>query len=585
MGNEICKRIKSSYRLLSSDKPFEDVIKSVGESIAEEKLKRRRLKELDLIVVDNSLRESTVGQLRGHTLENKWKIYNEVKKCRFKFIIVAAFSHMTRVDDTFIEQIVAKGEDVSNLFAFTEIIETVKDGIPDTKSTPVGLAKMKALGLVNPIIEIDLAIGSINWDCFTVKDMCRLLKKRMEWSRKWLSPDAKIMVNLRDFPDAMVYQMERLFTVVDFLGSLPASERPFGIIYEEPTGKYLPEEVGAWTAGVRKIMDSRKWFGHLLVHVHRKWALGEMTQLECLVNGANGIWASVCEEGAALGHACSTVTLMNLVRMGNTKVQERYNCTQLRDAASNVTKFTTGNPPHPKQVIYGERALDLAFDLSSIAGGKVGETDFDLAEFFGEEAPVRISSLSSDHMIRERLVDLFGEDPQFTEEMAHTMKETMLADLTGNRKEEYMSAAGIALLFDRSGGKVTAKMADAIEETEVKSEHAQQLLGEVRVIWDKWDIEEDKEIDDLLKFQSFYNGFMAPYFGCFKCQDTQKALQAIDMDNDGHIDWNEFLVYLKWALRQYPDIKDADELLSVAFRKGIIPAMQDELVGKKKKAK
>lgn len=250
-----------------------------------------------------------------------------------------------------------------------------------------------------------------------------------------------------------------------------------------------------------------------------------------------------------------------------------------------MTEITTGMPPHPKQVIYGERALDLAFDFGSIAGGTVGETDFNLAEFFGEEAPVRISTLSSDRMIHERLVDLFGEDPQFTMEMAHTMKEKMLEDLTGNRKEEYMSAVGIVLLFDRAGGKLTAKMAEVIEDAEVKSVHAQHLIEEVRRTWDKWDIEEDKEADDLLKFHSFYNGFMAPYFGCFKCRDTQKALQAINMDKDGYIDWNEFLVYLKWAMRQYPNIKDADELLSVAFRKGIIPAMQDELLLKRRPSK
>ena len=78
---------------------------------------------------------------------------------------------------------------------------------------------------------------------------------------------------------------------------------------------------------------------------------------------------------------------------------------------------------------------------------------------------------------------------------------------------------------------------------------------------------------------------MATYFGCFQCRDTLKALKAINMDNDGYIDWNEFLVYLKWAMRQYPNIKDVDELLSVAFRKGIMPAMQDELLGKPRKAK
>ena len=328
-------------------------------------------------------------------------------------------------------------------------------------------------------------------------------------------------------------------------------------------------------------MDSRGWSnGNLFVHVHKKWALGEMVQLECLINGANGIWASVCEEGAALGHACSTVTLMNLVRMGNKKVLKRYNCPALRDAASSVTKITTGLPPHPKQVIYGDRALDLAFDFGSIAGGTVGETDFDLAAFFGVEAPVRISTLSSERMIQERLIDLFGEDRQFTMEMAGAMKEKMLEDLSGNRKEEYMSEAGIALLFDRAGGKLTANMARVIQRVKVTSLHAQHLIKEVRSMWNEWDIEEDKPNDDQLMFRSFYNGFMAPYFGCFMCADTQKALQAINMDNDGYIDWNEFLVYLKWAVREYPNIKDVDELLQVAFNKGIIPAMRDEIQAK-----
>ena len=29
------------------------------------------------------MRETTIGQLRGHTLENKWEIYKEVKKIGF----------------------------------------------------------------------------------------------------------------------------------------------------------------------------------------------------------------------------------------------------------------------------------------------------------------------------------------------------------------------------------------------------------------------------------------------------------------------------------------------------------------------
>ena len=39
--------------------------------------RRKTLKDLDLFVLDNSLRETTVGQLRGHTLGNKRKIYDQ----------------------------------------------------------------------------------------------------------------------------------------------------------------------------------------------------------------------------------------------------------------------------------------------------------------------------------------------------------------------------------------------------------------------------------------------------------------------------------------------------------------------------
>ena len=96
-------------------------------------------------------------------------------------------------------------------------------------------------------------------------------------------------------------------------------------------------------------------------------------------------------------------------------------------------------------------------------------------------------------------------------------------------------------------------------------------------MWDEWDLR-DGTIDDELDFFAFYNGFMAPYFGCYRCEETRKALQCIDMDKDGTVDWKEFEVYLKWAAYQYPDTETAEELLDIAFRKGILPAMQDELV-------
>ena len=105
---------------------MEFLIGRVKRDLEMEEFKRKKLRELDLIVMDNSIRESTVGQLRGHTLENKWKIYDEIEQCGFQYRIVAAFSHMTRVDDTFIKELIDEaGNDRENFFAFTEAFENV----------------------------------------------------------------------------------------------------------------------------------------------------------------------------------------------------------------------------------------------------------------------------------------------------------------------------------------------------------------------------------------------------------------------------------------------------------------------------
>ena len=504
-----------------------------------------------------------------------------MKKVGFQDVIVASFSHMTRLGDEFCKDLKKAGEDFNKFYAFSEFVESIgKDGVPDVEKLPVGLAKMRSLGIRHVIIEFDLVYKGIDYTKFTVDDICALAKKRMEWCRseEGLHKDSKVLFNIRDFSDAMRLEPERVLKVVNYLSSLHEDERPFAIIYEE-SGKNLPEEVGVWTAAIRKEMDDCGWTenakkkGHLLVHVHQQWGLADMTQMECIVNGATGIWASLCEEGAAMGHACSTITLMNMIRMGNSEVLKQYKgCVKIREAAQNVTMITTGLPAHPKQPVYGERALDMVFGMPNFAPDK---KEFSMAEFFGEKPVMRMTTLASPQMVVDRLTHLFGENPKFTLDIAQAMLAKMLEDLRGGRKEEYMSKVGLAVLFDRAGGELTAEMADVIALEEPKSVRTQELLSEIRKMWDIWDLRDEVQGDDKLEFDSFYNGFMAPYFGCYRCDETKRALKAIDMDEDGAVDWNEFALYLKWAAREYSDAKDAEELLSIAFRKGLIPAMQD----------
>ena len=532
--------------------------------------KRVRLQTMDFFLLDNSIRESTVGQLRSHTLENKKAIFEQVKKCGVKDILVAAFAHMTRVDDDFCQWLVDSGQDRSRMYAFSEVSEGLKDGAYDTETIPVGLRKNRKYGL-NPFFEADLVNRDCQWGVkFTVNDFCMLLLKWIKWIKTNISQDARIILNFRDLPVAMIEVPERVLEVVAFLARLPEEHRMFALCFEDAFGEYLPEELEAWTAGLRRTMDSNGWSsGKLLVHIHQKWDLQTASQLDCLSAGADGVWASLCEEGASLGHACSSVTMMNLIRMGNEKIQKKYNCKHLRTAAAEITRVTTGKEPHPKQPIYGARSCDLVF-------GSLGLGDFDMAEFFGVEAPKRITPLASVDMLKERLVNLFGENEQFNDEIGSKMKEKMLEDLRGGRKEEYMSKVGLAMLFDRAGGKLTPTMNEVIAKAKLTAPHHQAIIDEIRKEWDEWDSQEEKKKDDCLQFDSFYHGFMQPYFGCYRCVDTRLAFKAIDMDADGLVDWNEFLVYIKWALHQYPDITTADEALSVAFEKGLIPAMRDE---------
>ena len=103
-----------------------------------------------------------------------------MQRVGFQYKVVAAFSHMTRVDDQFIKQLIAEGENIEDLFAFAEGFESVDD----QETLPVGLRKMQTLGLINPIIEIDtlrhrnkMSIGKIYEPSLQNLNTCTLIVK------------------------------------------------------------------------------------------------------------------------------------------------------------------------------------------------------------------------------------------------------------------------------------------------------------------------------------------------------------------------------------------------------------------------
>ncbi|PAA86963.1 hypothetical protein BOX15_Mlig032376g1, partial [Macrostomum lignano] len=221
-------------------------VKKTASTYRSEKLSR--LKNLDFFILDNSIRESTVGQVRGHTLENKIAIFDEVKKCGLKNIIVASFSHLTRVDDEFCQYLKDKKEDFSSLYSFSEVTEGLKDGRYDTERVPVSCLKNKKYGLYNTVFETDLANPECKWgDKWTVDDQLAMLRKRFRWVRDEINQNAKILLSFRDFSLIMTQDPELLLKVVHGLASMPRGERLFALMFED-LGDCMPEELGSWTA-------------------------------------------------------------------------------------------------------------------------------------------------------------------------------------------------------------------------------------------------------------------------------------------------------------------------------------------------
>ena len=58
-----------------------------------------------------------------------------------------------------------------------------------------------------------------------------------------------------------------------------------------------------------------------------------------------------------------------------------------------------------------------------------------------------------------------------------------------------MSEAGLIMLFDRAGGKLTEKMRDVAAKVEMNPQHAKDLIGDVCSMWDTCDLQDEVKGD------------------------------------------------------------------------------------------
>ena len=130
------------------------------------------------------------------------------------------------------------------------------------------MAHAQEYGIRNPIIEIDIADTSIDWETFNITKLVEMVVFLLTWTQenlytgkggapvpegeprprsmvrpgrggpqpKWCGEltQGPTQVNIRDFPVAMITCPARVEAFVSALARLPVAIRPIALLYEEP---------------------------------------------------------------------------------------------------------------------------------------------------------------------------------------------------------------------------------------------------------------------------------------------------------------------------------------------------------------
>ncbi|KAH8060820.1 hypothetical protein JL721_9042 [Aureococcus anophagefferens] len=232
------------------------------------------------------------------------------------------------------------------------------------------------------------------------------------------------------------------------------------------------------------------------------------------------------------------------------------------------------NGPRGRHVVYGPRAIEAVFGFTAVGGGVVDRT-FDrdasgtaadavfLADILGvAEKPVRLHTLATPAQFAARLAQCFGAHASFDDALGARLKRGLLALLAAGDKAECTSPLGLALLHQRVEGGLTPAMIDCVR-TPTRSSGAAVLLALAEACFDEG---RGRAAPGLPygfaeRFVDAYLGARHNTFGADVGDKVRDAVRrSFDLDGDRRITFDEYRVWLLWALRStQDDIHSADK--------------------------
>ena len=413
--------------------------------------KQNMLKNFDPFILDLTIREPCVGTPLGHTLSNKEDLYGLVKAFGFKDILLGTFDvslpQEPQVDDYFCADMANKATDGVSHFGFAGIrTDTDENGhwIPNSS-----MQKLVAYKLPNAIVDMDVANENLYVGDREV--FCSYLRKSIDWMYTNMpsinGAPPKLYINFQDFFDCFTQDLNWTLQLVNLLNETPIA----AITFEDGRGTFLPFQVGAMTKIIKTVLHKDKL---LLLHLHSGNGTENAGLIEGILNGADGIWAGFTKEAATIGHASTSEFLVNLMRFGNTAIQEKYKLNTLLATANEITNINTvtttpkdfpeiGTNAYRMMLSFFEQRGDFNKNISTFNGDKkeieVKRYMDVTSEQLGGKTGARITPVASNEgVIFQRMQELnVGNVQSAAESILKYMRIVMRRDLVNNHRYDY----------------------------------------------------------------------------------------------------------------------------------------------------
>ena len=216
--------------------------------VQEAEREKGNLSTVKCFVLDNSIRESTIGISRGHTLADKLAIAEAISGCGFREVVGGYFGTCRNVDDALPEAWVKNGGSLDNLWGFAWYHNGLDEKgmpLPDPCSGVVEMAQRHKIP--NAIIEVECYAPSIPYGSFNLAEH---VKEQIRWAMAnlprraegALPPRTMIILGDMGYARRAPGGIARALDIIRQIAKMDHAVRPFGILCEEPTGFELPEK-------------------------------------------------------------------------------------------------------------------------------------------------------------------------------------------------------------------------------------------------------------------------------------------------------------------------------------------------------